>query len=91
MQLITLYSFVCIHTPSPSGDAVKENESADPSIMLFTQRLYWAISQHSFSATGREKVVNVHFKICTFYYTLALSPPSALEISTNFEVENFEA
>jgi uncharacterized membrane protein YjjP (DUF1212 family) len=59
MQLITLYSFVCIHTPSPSGDAVNEKESADPSIMLLAQRLNWAISQHSFSATGREKVVNV--------------------------------
>ncbi|EFX66264.1 hypothetical protein DAPPUDRAFT_263433 [Daphnia pulex] len=31
-----------------------------------------------------------HFKICTLYYKIALSPPEALQISTNFEVENFE-
>jgi hypothetical protein len=34
------------------------------------------------------KVFN--FKICTFYYKIALSPPEGTRGITNFEVENFE-
>ncbi len=56
-QFTVPYVLLCIHAPSPSGEAVKENTSVSPRIWLPWHLWYCTIFQNSCSVTERTDVM----------------------------------